>query len=137
MLRSLFWTHILVVLFACVHTESADNSNILQIVQLNKNELKIHGKSELPKGLMVKSPSGIFYYLVDLDSGIQHLDYKGNTEVTITISSQLGTYWEEGKRLTDIIFVSSGEYLIYFANNLETEPENTYSLQKTVHIEVP
>ena len=53
------------------------------------------------------------------------------------IKTLQGTTWRESKKTVDTIFKAPGKYLVYFADNLETEPENTSSFQALIHIDMP
>ncbi len=51
----------------------------------------------------------------------------------VIIPSQLkGVVWKNGQRLVRKVFNTPGKYFIYLADNLETEPENTFSFEGTV-----
>ena len=43
-----------------------------------------------------------------------------------------GVTWRDSARVTERVFTTPGDYLVYFADNLETEPENTFSFQASV-----
>ena len=51
------------------------------------------------------------------------------------IEKLYGVTWRESKRVTELIFKKPGTYLVYFADNLETESDSTFSLQKAVKLE--
>lgn len=51
---------------------------------------------------------------------------------TKKVSAINGVKWDDGKRVVEPVFNAPGEYLFYMADNLETEPENTFHLMHTV-----
>ncbi len=83
-----------------------------------------------PCELAIKAPNGTWFYL--------HVENEGDTEmlmpkVKFTVLKELNLdtgklearYWDDGKAMRGKVFVETGAYLIYMANNLETEPDNT------------
>ncbi len=88
-----------------------------------------------PSKLAIKTPSNEWYIIHDVDENIFILPLiefeKSNT--LVIIPSQLkGVVWKNGQRLIRKVFNTPGEYFIYLADNLETEPENTFSFEGTV-----
>jgi len=47
-------------------------------------------------------------------------------------SALTGIVWLDGQPRRQKVFVLPGTYTIYLANNLETEPENTFSLMQSL-----
>ena len=83
-----------------------------------------------PKELAVKTPNGKWFYL--------HVENEGDSEMLMPKEEfaklkrlDLDTgklearYWDDGKAMRGKVFVETGAYLIYMADNLETEPDNT------------
>ena len=98
-------------------------------VKLKNNEtLTIVFNTPHPKYLAIQNENGRWYYFHNnSDSDIILKDeYKVNPEYLI------GTYYEDGERFEQIVFSKSGKYILYFADNLETEPENTFSMEKYI-----
>ncbi len=91
-----------------------------------------------PKELAIRTPDGRWFYL--------HLENEGVGE-TLMPSEQFASlqqldfdtrqlearYWNDGKPMHGKIFTQTGDYLIYMADNLETEPENTLSFASIIH----
>lgn len=88
-----------------------------------------------PARLAVKDPSGDFIILHDeglITRLMPHEKYLQATEISLKISDAIGVTWVDGKQVEKKVFSLPGEYMIYMADNLETEPENTFYLTSTV-----
>ncbi len=88
-----------------------------------------------PANLSIQSPNGIWFVLQDSESGITLLPQKtfdASRVLEFKLNDIVGVTWTDSVKSTEMVFVESGRYLIYFADNLETEPENTYSLQSSI-----
>ena len=61
-------------------------------------------------------------------------DFMKATEIKLNVDKLKGIYWnpDTGKPKKVLVFTMKGKYLIWFADNLETEPENTFFLEETV-----
>jgi len=83
-----------------------------------------------PKELAIKSPNGEWFYL--------HVENEGDSEMLMTkekftaltkLDFNTGKlearYWDDGKAKRGKVFIQTGAYLIYMANNLETETDNS------------
>ena len=91
-----------------------------------------------PKELAIRAPDGKWFYL--------HIENGGAGEMLMP-SEQFAVlqkldfdtrqlearYWRDGKAMRGKVFTQTGDYLIYMADNLETEPENTLSFASIVH----
>jgi len=98
--------------------------------------LKIHLPENRPKNLSIMNPSGKWFIIQSSDDSIEYMPQnKFAKEYTIEfrISKLEGVTWREGKKYLEPVFTEYGEYLIYFADNLETEPENTFNFSKRIH----
>lgn len=82
----------------------------------------------IPKGFAVENPAGHWLYVYDgeSDSGAEKI-LRGST-----ISFNLDELEAAGSTGNVKVFVDSGLYRLYFADNLDTEPENTTSCSLTV-----
>ncbi len=103
---------------------------------LKKGILHIHLPVSHPKCLAIRSPEGEWYVLQNSDESIKvmsQVDFDSTTEMKFNIAELKGVTWRESEKVAERIFTISGNYLIYFADNLETEPENTYSFQETIY----
>lgn len=132
----------LVILASCslssTQSDSQAGSRVFHIDKeaLDKGMLRIHLPKPHPKCLSIRSPEGEWYVLQDSSESIEvmpQVDFDSTTEMEFNIAELKGVSWKESEKVTERIFTISGNYLIYFADNLETEPENTYSLQETIH----
>jgi len=83
-----------------------------------------------PKELAIKSPNGTWFYL--------HVENEGDSEMlmpkekfaalkqlNLDTSKLEARYWDNGKAMRGKVFGVTGAYLIYMADNLETELDNT------------
>ncbi len=93
-----------------------------------------------PSGMSIRDPIGVWYIIHDPNEGIFHLkESEYSTSGSLEISTTLikGVIWKDGKKTDARVFTVPGEYIIYFADNLETEPENTFSLMTSVILKAP
>lgn len=107
---------------------------------LNAGTLLIQLPSEKPECLSIQTPGGEWFVLQDKDAAIEIMPqavFDATDKFSFNIRDLKGTTWRESEKVTEIIFKDSGRYRIYFADNLETEPENTYSLQGDVYFTAP
>lgn len=99
--------------------------------------LRVAVPEEHPRGLAIKDPAGNFYVLQDADSPRPQLMAPGDFAKTRLFELDTlrieGTVWADGKAMQERPFTKEGEYLIYMADDMETEPENTFSLMGTVY----
>ena len=82
-----------------------------------------------PLKMSIRDPKGVWHWVQDAEEDILFLpysDFKEATRITILPSQVRGVSWINGKRLDGLVFNHLGEYLVYIADNLETEPENTF-----------
>ena len=89
-----------------------------------------------PKNMSVRTPNGEWFVIHDKAEQLVILpneEYAQVNSIRIKVSDIKGVKWEDGKRLIQQVFHESGEYLFYMADNLETEPDNTFYLTTTVH----
>lgn len=120
--------------------DSQSNSRAFYIEDkaLDEGVLRIHIPMHAPKNLAIKTPNGEWFVLQDSEESIEIMPQK-IFESSITLEFKVeklqGVIWRDSKRVTDLIFKTPGIYLIYFADNLETEPENTFSLQESIKFE--
>ena len=132
---------ILILLSECAYAENTLEKNETSALQASPNIIsrgehflltfpKLH-----PKNISVRSPSNKWYSIQDDDEGIFIISlekYNSATELKINSKTLDGITWVNGKRVKEKVFKESGEYLIYMANNLETEPENTFHFSVSI-----
>ena len=88
-----------------------------------------------PKKMSIRSPSGGWYSVHEVSEKIYLLPASQFSQATLVrkrVSKIKGVIWVDGKRSIEPVFSEPGEYLIYMADNLETEPENTFHMTGTV-----
>ena len=91
-----------------------------------------------PSKLSIQDPEGIWHLVHDNDEKVLLMDsaaFERLTSIELDVSKLRGISWINGERLEGRVFNITGEYLIYFADNLETEPDNTFSLSGKVVLE--
>ncbi len=88
-----------------------------------------------PSKLSIRSPEGTFYIVHSKDDDIALLAYdqlQSVNSIKISVSKVEGLVWIDGKKRREGVFKKQGEYLIYMADDLETEPENTFHFMQSV-----
>lgn len=88
-----------------------------------------------PSKLAIRDNMGTWHYIHDVDEKILLMstgDFDQAREIRILPSQVTGVSWNDGRRVEDVVFSGPGEYLIYLADDLETEPDNTFSLMGKV-----
>lgn len=88
-----------------------------------------------PKNMSIRSPGGGWYNVHEASEKIYLLPANQFSRATLVrkkVSEIKGVIWVDGKRSIEPVFSEPGEYLIYMADNLETEPENTFHMTGTV-----
>ena len=89
-----------------------------------------------PASLAIRDPDGRWFYLQDPAASVALVPpeaFARLRELALHPAEITGLVFVGGEPLTGLVFTKAGEYLIYLAENLETEPENTWSMQTTVH----
>jgi len=117
--------------------QSAYKPNIFAVEEgaLSKGILRIYLPEEAPKNLAIQTPSGEWFVLQESEESIEIMPqarFESLKIMEFKIEKLKGVTWRESKRVTELVFKYPGDYLVYFADNLETEPENTFSLQETI-----
>ncbi len=93
-----------------------------------------------PSKISVRTPSNEWYVIHDLSEKVFVLpaeEYISTKRIDILPSHLMGVTWKDGKRVVGMVFSRPGEYLIYMADNLETEPENTFHFMGKVFLKYP
>lgn len=102
---------------------------------INKGVLRIHLPQNKPKNLAIKTPKGEWFIIQDHEESIEIMPqglFESLNKMEFKLDKLEGITWRESKKVIELIFKNSGDYLIYFADNLETESENTFSLQELI-----
>ena len=83
-----------------------------------------------PKHALVYRPDGSTVWLqTSTDFVHEQTSDFGNLSKWQITSSTVGTVWIDGKATTQKVIKGKGVYHLYIAENLETEPENTYFIE--------
>lgn len=120
----------------CVSNDDAVNHLRVDEQALNKGILKISLPEKHPKNLAIKTPANEWYYLQDPTIPVQTIPQKTFESVSYLELDAInleGVTWRDGKKIKERVFKENGKYLIYFADNLETEPDNTFSMGISVN----
>jgi len=104
-------------------------------VVTSTDHLTIRYPKHHPSKLAIQGPDHVWYVIHEKGVSTRLMSdeaFRRSTSVTIEIGKLTGVTWINGKQLRQKVFVKPGIYLIYMADNLETEPENTFALMNTV-----
>ena len=101
------------------------------------DRIKITLPNPHPSGFAVRDPNGEWYYLQGDDSlpatFMPPDTFAKIRDIEIIPSEVFAINYLDGEPRRSAVFHQTGEYLIYIADDLETEPENTVSFQTTVY----
>ena len=79
-----------------------------------------------PRDLSVVTPNKSFFYLIETEDGYSAF---GDTDISSPLRFQVnelkGRIYRDGPAVIEPVFREQGTYQFYFAENMETEPENT------------
>lgn len=118
-----------------IKTENYSESFSISEDLTNTGILRIHLPKNRPKNMSITAPDGQWFIIQSSEEKIEaipQVQFMNLGTIEFKVSDLKGTFWQEGKKSRGIVFKSKGKYLIFFADNLETEPENTFSFSKTV-----
>jgi len=82
-----------------------------------------------PSKMSIRDPGGIWHWVQDAEERITLMpdaEFRKATRIVVDTGKLHGLSWIDGRKSSGLVFRRPGEYLIYIANNLETEPENTF-----------
>lgn len=83
-----------------------------------------------PNDAIVYRPDGEVVWLqVSPDSARAHGAEFGALDTWVISSESKGTVWVDGKAVAQPVIKGKGKYHLYIAENIETEPENTYFIE--------
>ena len=85
-----------------------------------------------PNHLLIYSPEGYVYYFMKTHREYAEVIFK--KELVLDPLNFKGIRFDEntGEQIEEIVFTTPGKYILYFANNTETETENTFSLERSI-----
>ena len=140
----LFSFFVLILLSACTENknEKIETSNAFSVSQHSigsDNVLTISLPEKRPSKLSIISPDGQLFIIHSQEDNISFVPYDGKnktTQINIPISSLKGITWIDGKKVEQLVFKKPGKYTVYMADNLETEPENTFHFKRDVELEL-
>lgn len=101
----------------------------------SSDTVTIHLPQTHPAKLAIEDPQHVWFTIQDIDSNIQFMSdkaFRQATTIRLRVSSITGVVWVNGKPQQKRVFVLPGKYTLYLADNLETEPENTFSFIQTL-----
>ena len=101
----------------------------------SSDKLTLRFPQKHPSRLAIKDPKGIYFILHDegiITRLMSHQKFMQATSLSMQVSEISGVTWINGKQTEKQVFSVPGEYMIYLADNLETEPENTFYLMKSI-----
>ena len=114
----------------------ADLALVIKPNEVTANDVNtISLPSKRPKKMSIRSPSNEWYVVHETSENMYLLPKKSTSKITSArkkISEIIGVKWVDGKRVVEPVFKAPGEYMFYMADNLETEPDNTFHLMSTV-----
>lgn len=102
---------------------------------INTGILQIYLPKERPKKLAVQTPNAEWFTLHDPEEGIEIMPqtrFNSISVIELQLENIIGDVWRNGEKSREKVFNSPGSYLIYFADNLETERDNTFSFQYSI-----
>jgi len=132
---------IFVLLSGCAYAENPMGETKTVALQVHPKSISAGENFRLtfpqlhPRKLSIRTPSGGWYSIHDSDEGVFILPLKKyikSTELKLNPLILQGITWVNGKKIKEKVFQKQGEYLVYMANNLETEPENTFHLMTII-----
>jgi hypothetical protein len=84
-----------------------------------------------PKKFAIRDPNGEWFYVVDDAKSYSYIKPKAfvdGHEFELRVTKIRGIHYTNGKESIEQVFRSSGGYLLYFADNVDTEPDNTFEV---------
>ena len=88
-----------------------------------------------PSHLLIYSPEGYIFYFLNTNGAGDEVIFKN--ELVLDPLKLKGIRYDENtaEQIEEVVFTTPGEYILYFADNTETEPENTFSLERRIIFE--
>lgn len=129
---------ILLCLFFIISCSANDKSDGLEMAGalqaqpesfISGEEILLSFPQHHPENIAIRIPSGVWYSIHSAEDSIQILSaekYTVATRLLLDTENLVGVAWVNGVKVGAKVFRELGEYLIYMANNLETEPDNTF-----------
>lgn len=118
------------VALVCTVFSASVGAGSIKCVEQENNAVIVKMEMPHPKEALIYRPGGETVWL-QIEGALAHQqieDFEYLREWSIN-SSTVGTVYKEGKPYVEPIINSKGIYHLYIANNIETEPENTYFIE--------
>lgn len=86
-----------------------------------------------PRGFAIRRPDGSWVDLAGKEDARTLIkDFAELTKFDFVPKALIGTEWIDGRPNERRVFLLPGRYILYFADNMETEPENTNAMALAV-----
>lgn len=124
-----------IIFIICIYSSSLFSEKINEFKvnpkKVNKNQLiEITIPSNPPDELSIITPENDMIYV---DEFFKRKGYPSKKNIKFNINEIYGYKYVDGKKKISKVFKQNGKYEFYFAENLETESENTYHISYTVN----
>lgn len=118
-------------------TRSGDQSDTFFVQEelIKTGVLKIFLPKNRPDNMSIMAPDGRWFVIQSAEDEIEaipQIQFENSNTLEFKISELEGVFWDQGTKMKGLVFSDRGKYVVYFSDNLETEPENTFSFSKTV-----
>ena len=116
-------TKVVTITFHDIDDSFSFSSDTRLIIKLNEPH---------PNHLLIYSPKGNIYYFFKTQGEYDEVVFE--RELVLDPLSFKGIRFDEntGEQIEELVFTTPGKYSLYFANNTETEPENTFFLERNI-----
>lgn len=97
----------------------------------------VYFPADHPKALAIVAPDDQWYVLQSPVDDIWMLDGEGfehAQSLEIDTGAVTATTWRQGERQVEPVFQGAGHYQLYMADNLETEPDNTFHFETSIEV---
>ncbi len=131
---------IFTVFTGCNNKNPDSNTNALQAtpeITSPGETISLTFPQDHPAYLAIRDPAGAWYSIQSPDDDVMMLTpekYSATTNLSLHTQTLEGVTWVEGVKTKELVFKTRGEYLVYMADNLETEPENTFHFMTYIQL---
>ncbi len=119
------------LVFFCIAMPLQASQGIrIEPAYINANtSVTLYFPEEPPQNLVILNPKGQPLFIFDPEMYISQpfKNFRNKLKITFQAQDLKGKMWHDGVAHIKNVFAKSGVYEFYFADNLETEPTNTYS----------
>jgi hypothetical protein len=99
----------------------------------SKTRLVIQLGDPHPNHLLIYSPEEHVYYFYKTKDSFDEIVFKKELVIDPLIFKGIRYDETTGEEIEEIVFTTPGKYNLYFANNTETEPENTFCFERSIN----